>query len=298
MTVLLSGDKLPESVADEVRSACDMLGLDYDHLGKQMPTVAPMVVVAALAMGERHMGEPLLALLHRFPTARVILCAQEPLIKQRVVLGDGRVTVLSPPVDRGHLVSAIRLAIAPTPDAIETEHRSRFEVLRRTHWTAWSHGNNYPGIAMDEQRGTTISIGGDAVNLIAVANAVSVARSDAECESSLSKIAGSASIVHLNQEGNEWCVFWQSQPDQLLLCSKKRIPQVWRAHSRSSTKKLVRMPAFPQDMLIAVASKETNRLDLSGLISAAMEGGVTAFVEIQQLTRTNPDSAAVIVEAR
>jgi len=113
VTILLATHRLPPILMLQAREACETLELTATEWARGVPPIAPRVVIAALDPGARRIPDDVMTLLEAAPALRLVLCAQEPLVKPRVVLGDGRVCVLSPPIERAHLVSVLREAVVP-----------------------------------------------------------------------------------------------------------------------------------------------------------------------------------------
>src|SRR6185503_3677312 len=226
MTVLIAIERLPASALLEAREACKTLGLAAVDWVSGIPAGSPIAVISGLEQGVRRIPEELVALVDAIAGLQLVLCAQEPLVKARVVIGDGRVCVLGPPIGRAHMVAALRSVIAPPPPPLDGHGTRRFEVLRRAHWVAWARGSSGPAISLHEQRGTTVVIG-DGEDRSAIADAMTAAQSDEDREAALEAVAGRAGVAHLTHDANEWVMYWPIDACPLWLYSPNRVPARW-----------------------------------------------------------------------
>lgn len=301
MTVLLAVHRLPPAVVSDAREACKELALDVVDWVQGIPRVTPRVMVCGLELGERRIPDDVMALLEATPTLALVLCAKEPLVKPRVVLQDGRVTALSPPIDRTELMSVLRAAIlpAPQPQSVEGYGDHRFEALRRTHWVAWSRGRTAPAISLHEQRGATVVMGDGTYDRTAIAEAMSSAQSDAEREAALGVLAGTSAVAHLTQDANEWLVYWPQIKCPLWIYSPNRLPTRWNAaRSLGATdgRRLLRLSAFPGDQL--VAAWQTNDSDPVTLDDVLVERGPETLVGLNALASREDRITGLVMEVR
>jgi len=305
VTILLATHRLPPILMLQAREACETLELTATEWARGVPPIAPRVVIAALDPGARRIPDDVMTLLEAAPALRLVLCAQEPLVKPRVVLGDGRVCVLSPPIERAHLVSVLREAVVPPgpvaapPDG---EPSLRFEVLRRLLWIAWTRGRAGPAIALDERRGATVVVGGAACDPSLVAGVMTSDHGDADREAQLAAIAGSSGVVHLSHDASAWIVYWPVERCPLWIYSPNRLPACWNA-ARGITgvahRRLLRLPAFPADRLVAAWS-ETASVDaeLAPIRNVLVDGGPETLVGLDDITARHDHVTGLLMEVR
>jgi hypothetical protein len=303
MTVLIANQRLPANIVVFAREACKALELPAVDWVRGMPRVAPMAIVSGLEHGARRIPEDLVALLEVTPVLRLVLCAQEMLVKPRVVLGDGRVSVLSPPIDRAQLEAALRDTILPpVPPLRATQLSRRFELLRRSHWIAWTRGRSGPAIALHEQRGATIVLGGAARDPSAVASVMISGANDADREAALGLMAGASGVVHLNHDAREWVLYWPSSGCSLWICSPNRMPAQWNAARGIATvahRRLLRLPAFPADQLVAAWSETPSADDpLASIRQIVSDGGSETIVALDDVAGRHDHVTGLVVEVR
>jgi hypothetical protein len=303
MTVLVAIHKLPASVLTEAREACRTLGLATADWTGGTPRGAPYAVISGLDHGVRRIPEDLMALLDARPGLPVLLCAQEPLVKPRVVVGDGRVAVLAPPIGRTDIIAALRAALEPAPPMpLEGQSNRRFEVLRRSHWIAWTRGRLGPAISLHEQRGATVILGGSAQDHAAIADLMTSSQSDDDRESALSVIAGKACVAHLTHDANEWMLYWPREHSPLWLYSPNRVPMRWNAArgiAAVADRRLLRLPAFPADQLVAAWSEPAITDDAFARVhQLAAEGGSQTIVALDELASRDAQVTGLVMEVR
>jgi hypothetical protein len=301
MTVLVAVDKLPASALLEAREACTTLGLaTADWIGG-VPGGSPFAVICGLDPGERRIPEDLMALLDAVPGLHLVLCAQETLVQPRVVVGDGRVSVLGPPIGRTHIIAALRAAIAPPP-SLDVPASGRFEVLRRSHWIAWARGSSGPAISLHEQRGATVVIGDASPDRAAIADVMTSAQRDAEREAALGALAGRAGVAHLTHDANEWVLYWPIDHGALWLYSPNRVPARWNAArgiAAVANRRMLRLPAFPADQLVAAWSEAPLASDpLTRVHHLAAEGGSETIMGLEDVAGHHPHLTSVVMEVR
>jgi hypothetical protein len=301
-TVLVAIDRLPPSTVLEARQACESLGLTTTDWVSGMVKAAPLAIIGGLDHGVRRIPDDLVALLEATPALRLILCAQEPLVDRRVVIGDGRVSVLGPPVDRTHIGAALRAAILPPAAPSASHSGQRFEVLRRSHWIAWARGRSGPAISLHEQRGATVVIGGASHNRAAIAEVMSSAQVDEDRESALGVLAGTTGVAHLTHTATEWVVYWPLHRCPLWIYSPNRIPARWdaaRGIAAVTNRRLVRLSAFPEDQLVAVWSDGAGADDaLAPVHHLVEEGGSETIIGLDDITSRNDHITGVVMEVR
>ncbi|HZJ62217.1 MAG TPA: hypothetical protein VFD36_01740 [Kofleriaceae bacterium] len=299
MAVLIAIDKLPASALMEAREACKMLGLEANDWVSGIPASAPVAVISGLDHGVRRIPQDLVALVDGIPGMQLVLCAQEPLVRPRIVVGDGRVCVLGPPIGRANIVAALRAVIAPPPPPLDGQAR-RFEVLRRAHWVAWARGSEGPAISLHEERGTTVVIG-EVEDRSAIADAMASSQSDADREAALEAVAGRAGVAHLTHDANEWVMYWPNACP-LWLYSPNRVPARWnvaRGIAGVANRRMLRLPAFPADQLVGAWSEVTVGGDpLAAIHQVAVEGGAETIVGLEEVAAHHPQITGVVMEVR
>lgn len=303
MTVLLATHRLPPTVLLHAREACKTLELTATDWERGIPRLAPRAVIAGLDHGARRIPDDVMTLLEATPALRLVLCAQEPLVKPRIVLGDGRVCVLCPPIDRAHLVTALREAVLPpVPAPRDGQAGRRFEALRRLHWIAWTRGRTGPAIALHEQRGATVVVGGAARDPSVVAAVMASDQSDADREAALGAIAGSSGVAHLNHDASEWIVYWPAERCPLWIYSPNRLPARWnaaRAIAAVAQRRLIRLPAFPTDQLVAAWSETASAdAELAPVRDVLVDGGPETLVGLDDIAGRHDHVTGLVMEVR
>jgi hypothetical protein len=231
-----------------------------------------------------------------------VLCVQEPLVERRVVICDGRISVLGPPVERTHILAALRAAILPPPVPVESQAGRRFEVLRRSHWIAWARGRSGPAISLHEKRGATVVLGGGSRDRSAIAEVMTSTLVDEDRESALGVVAGTAGVAHLTHTADEWVVYWPLERCPLWIYSPNRVPTCWNAArgiAAVPNRRLLRLPAFPEDQLVAAWSDGPGSDDaLAPVQHIVAEGGSETIVGLDDIASRNDHITGVVVEVR
>jgi hypothetical protein len=283
----------------EARAACGSLGLATEEWGGGIPRTPPRIVIAAVDPGERRIPEAVCGLLEASPGVRAILCINEPLVRPRVVLGDGRVILLGPPLDRIRLAGVLRAAVGE--DVPPFAAATRFEALRRTYWVASIRGTASPALAIDEQCGVTVAIGPE-LALDAAARTICAARDDASHEADLAELVGSeGAVLHLTEEAGDWLIYWPRPEHPLWLCSHHRIPRCWSLAGAfaGASRKLVRIAASPGDQLVAGWAPAALPPDVfASVIEVVLEGGAVTFAAVTALVSRFATLGGVVIEAR
>jgi hypothetical protein len=298
MSIWVASSQLPASVMREVKVAGEILGLAIKDWNGGFADDESSVLIAGIERGERRIPNDLIKLLDAKPTLRVIICTPEPLVKQPVVLSNGRIVVLGPPTDRGHVIAALRIMQSPTQ--INPDRQAHFEVLRRTHWLGWSRGADGPLLELDEQRGTSVGIAVPSGKFLSIASAIASDTLDVnEFAEMLDTAAPSAAIVHLTHDVSEWLIFWPPRQSSLWLCSANRIPTRWQAFPiEPNGWRCLRMPACAGDQLIGVWSNEISDSALQALWIAANDNGVATLSALQSIVVSHPAVSGFVVEVR
>jgi hypothetical protein len=303
VTVLLATHRLPQPVLLQVRDACKSLELTATDWVRGTPRGTPRALVAGLDQGARRIPEDVMALLEATPALRLVLCTQEPLIKPRIVLGDGRICVLCPPIERAQLVTALREAVLPpVPPPREGHANRRFEVLRRSHWIAWSRGRSGPAIALHEQRGATVVVGAAARDPSVVAGVMTSDGSDADREAALVGLVGRSGVAHLSHDASEWIVYWPVERCPLWVYSPNRLPACWNAArgvAAVAQRRLLRLPAFPHDQLVGAWSETASAdAEVAPIRSVLVDGGPDTLLGLDELAGRHDHMTGLIVEVR
>jgi hypothetical protein len=296
MIALIATQQLPLQVADEAREACRAIGLDPIEWLRGIPRTAPVAIVGGLAHGERRIPEDLVALLEATPDARLVLCVQEPLIRTRVVLADGRVCLVAPPVERGQIAAALRGSMA-APAPRSTLDGGRFEALRRTHWAAWTRGRRGPSTSLHGEPGATIVLGA------VIGAPAEIARALTGPEPDLARVAALApevGVAHLDEDGQEWTIYWSLDRGPLWLCSPNRLPTRWDAGRAiaASGSRLLRLAAFPGDQVVGAWSTDASRPAVLAPAALALDGGCETLVALDEIAERDDQFAALVLEAR
>ena len=300
MTVLLAIHRLSATAALEAREACRALALDPVDWVHGVPAAPPLAVIGSLEHGERRIPADLVALLDAAPAARLVLCAQEPLVKPRVVLDHGRISVLAPPVDRAQLGAALRAALSPRAAAVDGPADHRFEALRRAHWIAWTRGRTGPAISLHEGRGVTLVAGAAPGSRAAIADAMTADRPDAEREAALAGLAGGFGVAHLTPDDSAWVIYWPFERCPLWLYSPDRLPARWNAaRGIAAVGRMLRLPAFPRDQLVGAWTDTAGAPDRFVAVRRAMpDGGSETRAALDELVRTDEHLTGFVLEVR
>ena len=159
MKVLLAERRLSAALELTARVACSSVGASPATWVDGPAPAGARVLLAELQPGERQIPRELCDLLADAPTLHLMLCAQEPLVSPRVVLADGRVSLLAPPVDHAQLVEALQAVVGPPPPPPSSERGARYERLRRSHWLAWTRGVAAPAPRVEDRAGVLVMLG-------------------------------------------------------------------------------------------------------------------------------------------
>jgi hypothetical protein len=301
VSVALAVQCLPPALLAEVRAACRALGLPTEDWKGGIPRTPPLVVVTALDAGERRLPDDLCALMEASPGVRAVVCANEPLVKPRVSLGNGRVVLLAPPVDRVRLIAVIRNTIgADAPASPGAGTGSRFEVLRRQYWVAWARGTDARAITLDEHAGMTVAVGAPEAAATFTA-AIADEASDAERGAAVARELGEQSAaVHLLEDGAEWVIYWPRRDCPLWICSHQRLPTRWDAAAAcaASGRPFMRIPAFPGDQVVGGWLDKGTTEAFGPLANVMLEGGPETLAAMATITEHGRSLAGLVVELR
>jgi len=297
VTVALAVRRIAPGLLAEARAACSSLAVATEDWGGGIPRHPPRVVITSMEVGDRRIPEDICGLLEATPGVRAVVCAAEPLIKPRIDLADGRVTLLSPPIDRARLVAVLRAALdVPTPmTAPGASGSPRFEVLRRAYWVAWARGTESPLVQLDESNGLTLVVGGGDIR--DVVRCISAELGDLELAAELAGMLGpDQAAIHLSADTAEWRIYWPRKDAPLWMCSPKRMPTKWQIHAKLDRHRFLRLSGFPQDQ---VAFGWASPPELVGAIEDVIaEGGPATIGVLSSVSSEHAGFAGAVVEVR
>lgn len=302
MSVALAVRQLTPALLAEVRAACRALGMGTEEWTGGIPRHPPLLVITALEPGERRLPDELCALMEASPGMRAVVCASEPLVKPRVTLGQGRVVLLAPPIDRVRLIAILRAAIgAETRPTSSSAATRKFEALRRQYWVAWARGTEGPQVALDEQAGLCVALGEPGVTR-ALVRTMSENVDDARRSANLAERVGAAgAAIHLAEDASDWLIYWPSSDQPLWICSPQRLPPRWDAAAAFGHRgeRLLRLPAFPGDQILCGWSTRPVAAEtFAPLKDLMLEGAPEMFAGLSTLTDTVAGLAGAVVEVR
>jgi hypothetical protein len=295
VTVALAVRRIAPSLLVEARAACSALALATEDWGGGIPRQPPRVVITGIDAGDRRIPEDVCGLLDATPGVRAVVCAAEPLIKPRIDLADGRVTLLSPPIDRTRLVAVLRAALDVTPMMMSPDASHRFEVLRRGYWIAWARGTSSPLLKVDESHGLTLLVGtGDVADVV---RCITTDAGDAELANELAGLLGpDQAAIHLSADTAEWRIYWPRRDAPLWMCSPKRLPATWQLDAHLGKNHLLRLSGFPQDQL--VFGWAIDKVAFTKVNDVVAEGGPATIGALSALAVDHPALAGGVVEVR
>ncbi len=292
MTVAIVSEHLASSAVVESRAACHDLGLEVVEWEPGRLATMPRVVIAGLPSGQRRVPAELVSLLEASSSVRLILCTHEVLVRPRYPVGDGRVCLLGPPVERAQVIAALHIHLGTSRDP-EPPSPGRFEMLRRTHWVAWSQAGQSAAISMHDYGGTTLVVGDvSADERDALAGAITTSAVEHW------RAPPGVGIAHLREEATEWVLSWPVTAGALWMCSPHRVPVRWNA-AQNGKRELVCLPAFPSDQLVGVWSPRLLSVDpLAQRGAMVLESGVETFANVEQIARERGDVTGLVMEVR
>lgn len=289
MKVLLAERRLSAALELTARVACSSVGASPATWVDGPAPAGARVLLAELQPGERQIPRELCDLLADAPTLHLMLCAQEPLVSPRVVLADGRVSLLAPPVDHAQLVEALQAVVGPPPPPPSSERGARYERLRRSHWLAWTRGVAAPAPRVEDRAGVLVMLGEAGEDFPGVAAAI--ARRD--FAAAIAAAAGAAGFVSLTPDAQRWEVYWPDLEQPLWLLSPHRIPSRWRPPT-AARDGLLRLRAFAGDQLVAAWSTAA----VGDVERALRTAGPDTLAALDELAAAAPRFAAAVVEVR
>lgn len=302
MSVALAVRQLSPALLAEVRAACRVLGMPTEEWVGGIPRHPPQLVITALEPGERRLPEELCALLDASPGLRAVVCASEPLVKPRVTLGQGRVVLLAPPLDRVRMSAILRSALGVEAPASASASAGRtFEALRRQYWVAWARGVEAPPVTRDEQSGLCLAFGEPSMSQSLV-HSMTEDVDDAQRAANLTQRVGSAgAAIQLSDDAADWLFYWPRSEQPLWICSPHRLPVRWDAAAalQNRAERLLRLPAFPGDRIVCGWSTMPTAPELFGPLKTMMlEGALEGFAGIVALTEAVVSLGGAVVELR
>ncbi|MBK7538746.1 MAG: hypothetical protein IPI49_25945 [Myxococcales bacterium] len=266
--------------------------------GPDAPRSGVDIVVASLPAGTRAVPKDLAELARSAGAWGLLLWIHEPMVRPVTALGEGNV-VLASPTSRQHVLSALDLLLgAPVTGAGR-------QALHRHFWAAWALGaESSPFFAMHSD-----SLGATLVHAATtprppsarpdcpakLANqAINQAQTDSRRGSLLREALGDDALVaHLSPDGGHWLVYWPKALAPLWLYSPLRMPARWSVSATlaNSGVPMVRMPAFPGDLLVAASIAEQ---DIPQLLTALPLGALDVLRTLENLTRRSMDWGFVV----
>jgi hypothetical protein len=297
VTVALAVRRIAPGLLAEARAACSSLSIATEDWGGGIPRQPPRVVITSIEAGDRRIPEDVCGLLEATPGVRAVVCSAEPLIKPRIDLAEGRVMLLSPPIDRARLVAVLRAALDVPIPMTKPGASHRFEVLRRGYWIAWARGADSPALQLDESNGLTIVAG--TAQLDEVVRCITADTGDAELANELAGMLGpQQAAIHLSADTAEWRIYWPRHDVPLWMCSPKRMPTRWQIQRRSSAQRFQRISGFPQDQLVLGWAAGPIDSELSAVEDVVAEGGPATIGVLASTVMEHPALVGAVVEVR
>jgi hypothetical protein len=258
---------------------------------------ATVALVGALPAGARRVPAELARLASR-SALRLVLCAAEPMVRPVTTLLGGRVILIAPPLEPQRLRWGLRAAAAGGAEVVGAAGDAG-QSLGPEWWLAWARhpGHDAGVVAVESAIDLTAAIGAGVTAAAAeqAGEFIRAATDDEMLERDLTSTFEGAGVVRLATTLGEWVIFWPAGAGDLWLCSPWRAPSRWSlARSiAASGRRLVRVPAYPHDVLVAC-----DHAPAAVELAAAAEGGaLEAYAALRALAAETPLVGAV-VEAR
>lgn len=322
LIVALNGERLPDELRAVVEEACRATHLRVVPWTAGSPMARPLLVISALAPGERRIDEPLVQLTtHEHPGLPLLLLCVDELVRPTVSLHQGRVTLLGYPLTAERVGARLRILLA--------DHRGdsssgtlRFGVghpkalvhdqsTPRVYWGFVAAGGENPAewaplvdVAHDGQLSVLLNTGAPlaADHQQRARQALSKEGPDPQKESALQQAVGaSAALVHLSD--NEWLVHWPFPQFGLQLFSAARLPSAWsfsNALGRTENT-LLRADAATEDVLVGLwgIPWPATAADEARLREAAVAGGPRVLdVLVELAERADKPAVGLVMELR
>ena len=279
----------------EVREACAELGVTLDEWSGGLVAKPVNVVVSGLEAGVRKIPDDLQVLTDSCPGSRLLLCTQEALIKPRVLLADGRVMLLAPPIERSNVSAALSTLLRSER---RREHHSteggagRVQLVRRTHWLGWLRGSSGPPLVLHEDGGTAIVVGASATDPELLLGADAAERADTE-------VSAGAGIFQLGVEAGAWALRWGAKSGHVVLHSPDRLPRTWIPDPvELPSVHNVRIAAFPRDQLILVWSSAAQPPEMADVLDCIRDDATQTFARGSDLIERSPHLTLGVLEVR
>jgi hypothetical protein len=294
--VVADTDRLDATVLAELGAVCARASAELLPW-RALAASQPILVVGALARGERQIPGPLLDAVNA-RGASLMLLSDDSLVRPVVATHGGRVTLISPSVSRARLRGTIRMLLA---------RRGGFarEQLHQHVWTAaFGAGSDLASALYPDGRGAMTAVfpfntGWSGAEPLAIeAHEIADAGNrldDEERQIRLRELFGSAAgMVHLSRDTREWTLYWPSASHPLLLCSVQRLPAVCDLAAQADAQ-VLHLAASPGDVVVGLASP----IAIRHRGTAAGDGGAAFLDDLEAAAadrRAIP--AGIIVEIR
>jgi len=109
-------------------------------------------------------------------------------------------------------------------------------------------------------------------------------------------------VAHLDHEASEWVMYWPLNDRPLWIYSPDRVPIRWdaaRGIAAVPHRRLLRLPAFPADQLIAAWSDAPIARDfLAPVQERATEGGSETLLGLDDLAGQHAHVTGLVMEVR
>lgn len=175
-TVLLAIETTDPDLREAAAAACRKAGVRplplerTNGASRSRPDVDPWLLVGVLPAGERAIPDRLLQLVTvGYPGLPLLLLCRETLVRDVVVLNDGRVTLLGPPHAPEKVAAAIRSSLAPGPVAPgEWLAGRRLRIFRGPQWWAAALSRREPPAPDSDPGYPMVESGADGSGIAAV----------------------------------------------------------------------------------------------------------------------------------
>lgn len=293
-TFLLHGDAASDPSLQEARTVLRRRGELRTASGDG---TRADVLVAALPAGARAVPGDIAQAAVQSGASGLLLLAREALARPLNVLGAGDVVLVSPS-SRPHLLSAIDLL------ATEPGPRTGQQILQRAFWAAWTFAE--AGAARlsplyCDTVGATLVWGADEERLahasLLAHQAIAAGPSDARrLERVRDDLGDHAAFAHLSTSAASWLVHCPDVATPLWLYSALRMPARWSVSAAlaNSGAPLVRIPAFPGDLLVAASVAEERIAD----VLEALTLGALEVHRVLDRSTARPNDWGFVIEAR
>lgn len=293
-TFLLHGDAASDPTLQEARTVLRRRG--ELRTGSAEGTRAD-ILVAALPAGTRTVPGDVAQAATLSGASGLLLLAREALARPLNVLGAGDVVLVSPS-SRPHLLSAVDLL------ATEPGPRAGQQILQRSFWAAWTFAEARAACLSPlycDTAGATLVWGADEerlahASLLAHQTITTATSTSRRLESVRDDLGSKAHFAHLSTTGAFWLVYCPDIAAPLWLFSALRMPARWSVSAAlaNSGSPIVRIPAFPGDLLVAASVSEDRVTDV---LDALPLGALDVHRALDRAT-TQASDWGFIIEAR